>query len=56
MSESDAGHAVKVLEEDSAWVVYLNGAVSGIIAMSAGRFCIAIVSLPLDSAGKSVRA
>jgi hypothetical protein len=56
MSASDAGHAVEVLEEDSACAVYLDGAVSGIIAISAGRFCIAVVSLPLDSAGNSVRA
>jgi len=33
-----------------------DGTVSGIIVMSAGKFGIAVVSLPLDSAGNSVRA
>jgi hypothetical protein len=41
---------------DSAYAGYLDGAVSGIIAMSAGKFGIAVVLLPLDSAGNSVRA
>jgi hypothetical protein len=45
-----------VLEDDSACVVYLDEAVSDMIAMSAGKFGIAVVSLPLDNAGNNVRA
>ncbi|CAN7794314.1 hypothetical protein LJR267_010104 [Paraburkholderia hospita] len=40
----------EALGEDSACVRYLDGAVSGIIAASAGEFGVAVVLLPLDSA------